>query len=43
MLAADSSIENELAAMKAQLAGGPAARPELQAAPEAPAGGEGQA
>ncbi|MBK7819487.1 MAG: PspA/IM30 family protein [Tessaracoccus sp.] len=37
MLAADSSIENELAAMKAQLAGGPAARPELQAAPDAAA------
>ncbi len=42
-LAADSSIENELAAMKAQLTGGPAARPELQAAPEAPGHGEGQA
>ena len=26
-----------------QLAGGPAARPEIEAAPEAPAGGEGQA
>ena len=34
-LAADSSIESELAAMKAQLTGGPAARPELQAAPPA--------
>ena len=34
-LAADSSIENELAAMKAQLTGGsPAARPELQAGAE---------
>ncbi len=45
MLAADSSIESELAAMKAQLSGGPAARPELQAAPEAaaPAGEEPQA
>ena len=42
-LAADSSIESELAAMKAQLTGGPAARPELQAAPEAPGHGEGQA
>ncbi|MFT3889267.1 MAG: PspA/IM30 family protein [Arachnia sp.] len=36
-LAADSSVESELAAMKAQLSGGPAARPELQAAPAAPA------
>jgi len=42
-LAADSSIESELSAMKAQLTGGPAARPELQAAPEAPGHGEGQA
>lgn len=34
-LAADSQIENELAAMKAQLTGGPAARPELSASPPA--------
>lgn len=36
-LAADSQIENELAAMKAQLTGGPAARPELSASPAEPA------
>ena len=30
-LASDSSVENELAAMKAQLTGGPAARPEIAA------------
>ena len=36
MLAADSSIESELAAMKAQLTGGPAARPEIEAAPASP-------
>ncbi|WP_353082044.1 PspA/IM30 family protein [Tessaracoccus lapidicaptus] len=36
-LAADSQIENELAAMKAQLTGGPAARPELAASPAEPA------
>lgn len=34
-LAADAGIENELAAMKAQLTGGPAARPEIATAPEA--------
>ncbi|HMR49893.1 MAG TPA: PspA/IM30 family protein [Arachnia sp.] len=33
-LAADSSIESELAAMKAQLTGGPAARPEIAAQSE---------
>lgn len=33
-LAADSGIESELAAMKAQLTGGPAARPEIEATPE---------
>ena len=33
-LASDSSVENELARMKAELTGGPAARPELQAGPE---------
>ena len=35
MLASDSEVENELAALKAQLTGGPAARPELEATPEA--------
>ncbi len=35
-LASDNAVENELAAMKAQLTGGPAARPELQAG-QAPA------
>ncbi|MEZ5087687.1 MAG: PspA/IM30 family protein [Tessaracoccus sp.] len=34
-LAADSNVENELAAMKAQLTGAPAARPEIASAPEA--------
>lgn len=33
-LASDSSVENELARMKAELTGGPAARPELQAGPD---------
>lgn len=33
-MAADSAIENELAAMKAQLAGGPTSRPEIPAAAE---------
>ncbi|MDF1486864.1 PspA/IM30 family protein [Tessaracoccus caeni] len=41
-LAADSSVENELAAMKAQLTGGPAARPEIEAAPEAAAAEQGE-
>lgn len=41
-LAADSSVENELAAMKAQLTGGPAARPEIAAAPEAAAAEQGE-
>lgn len=41
-LASDSSVENELAAMKAQLTGGSAARPELQAGgtDTQPAGGQ---
>lgn len=33
-LASDSSVENELAAMKAQLTGGPAARPQIDAPDE---------
>ena len=41
-LAAASSVENELAAMKAQLTGGPAARPEIEAAPEAAAAEQGE-
>lgn len=40
MLASDSSVESELARMKAELTGGPAARPELHAGPE---GSEGEA
>ncbi|AQP44013.1 PspA/IM30 family protein [Tessaracoccus flavus] len=42
MLAADSTVESELAAMKAQLTGGPAARPEIESAPAAQESGDTQ-